>query len=293
MRHSTALPVLTALVLLLAGGCTTPAPESTAHAKPRRDTYVVLLDLSDRLLEPGQPARDTALLGQVLRRFVTGARQKLYAGSADRLKVVVAEQGGTPAAVLAAAQAPLAIDLGHTPLLERRQVGKAARALQARVTALYGLAAQGHHRQDYAGAELWHYFAERLALDFSPEPAMYEEHAYLLVLTDGYLDFENYTNRRQDGQRSSSTRFVSTLARQGAQWPATFAQGRLGLLPFPAAPALRQVQTLVAEIHPHSEYHFDILQATWQQWLHESGMPVPRLLPRTDLAALRAQLDQW
>src|SRR6476469_5124875 len=99
MRHSAALPILTALVLLLDSGCTTPTPERTAHAKPRRDTYVVLLDLSDRLLEPGQVARDTALLGQVLRRFVAGARQKLYAGSADRLKVVVAEQAGTPAAV--------------------------------------------------------------------------------------------------------------------------------------------------------------------------------------------------
>jgi hypothetical protein len=110
------------------------------------------------------------------------------------------------------------------------------------------------------------------------------------VLTDGYLDFEDYAGHRQAGHRYASTRFVGALGRVGEQWPTAYRQGDYGLLPLPGPcpAALRGLRVVVAEVQPHGEYHLDILTAVWQQWLRESGLPAPQVLPRaTDLSTAR------
>ncbi|RFP66896.1 hypothetical protein D0N36_02095 [Hymenobacter lapidiphilus] len=274
----------------LLAGCA--APEAAPPAAPAaRDSYVVLLDLSDRLLVPGQPARDTALLGQVCQAFLAGAARRHYAGSEDRLRVVVAEQASHPAAVQALAQAPeLFVDLGALPLTERRHAPARVAALRQRVAALYAAAAQGRRPADYAGAELWHYLAERLPYDFPAPDSAHADRRHLLVLTDGYLDFEQYAGRRQQGHRYASTRFVAALAKQGPEWPGAWQKGNYGLLPLPIRPALVGVRTLVAEVQPHADYHLDILGRTWQQWFIESGLPAPRILARVALPTAREQV---
>ena len=276
------------LPLLWLAGCASEAPPTRADTRLRRDNYVVLLDLSDRLLQPGQLARDTALIGRVIDAYRAGVAQKLYVGSADRLKVVVAPQASHPAAVQALSQG-LYLDLGQVALAQRRTLGGPLQALRHQVAALYAAASQARSARAYAGAELWHYFRDQLALDFPTSPA-YDDHNHLLVLTDGYLDFESYVGCRQAGYRYASTRFVAKLATHGEQWPTLFRQAGYGLIPLPAPcpPALRNLQVVVAEVRPHAEYHLDILRAVWQQWLQESGLPAPLLLPQaTDLATSR------
>lgn len=291
MRFLSAATLLLLLQLLV--GCAAEPAITTPAARLRRDNYVVLLDLSDRLLQPGQPDRDTALIGQVLATYRAGVAQKLFVGSADRLKIVVAPQENMPAAVATLSQG-LYLDLGKVALTQRRALNGPIRQMRQQVAALYTAASQARSPHAYAGADLWHYFHDQLALDFSTS-AGYDDHNHLLVLTDGYLDFEQYAGRRQAGHRYASTRFVNSLARQGEAWPQAFKQEDYGLLPLPGPcpPALRHLQVVVAEVRPHAEYHLDILTAVWQQWLQESGLPAPQVLPRTDLAAVREQLARW
>lgn len=277
---------------LLLASCTAPAPPPAGPAP--RDSYVVLLDLSDRLLAPGQPARDTALLGQVCQAFLAGAARRQYAGSEDRLRVVVAEQASYPPAVQALAQAPeLFLDLGALPLTERRHARARVLALRRTVAALYAAAARGRRPADYAGAELWHYLAERLPYDFPAPDSAHADRCCLLVLSDGYLDFEQYAGRRQQGNRYASTRFVAGLARQGRRWSQVWQAGNYGLLPLPPRPALAGVRTLVAEVNPHADYHLDILTRAWQQWFRESGLPTPQVLPRVALPTAREQVAEF
>ena len=272
------------LLLGLLAGCTSE-PITTQPAAPlRRDNYVVLLDLSDRLLQAGQVGRDTALIGQVLATYRAGVAAKLFVGSADRLKIVLAPQASHPVAVQQLGQG-LYLDLGQVPLAERRHLTTPLKRLRQQVAALYAAASQDRSPHHYAGADLWHYFRDQLALDFPTSPD-YEDHNHLLVLTDGYLDFENYAGHRQVGHRYASTSFVPALAHKGEQWSTVFKQANYGLIPLPGpCPlALRRLQVVVAEVQPHAEYHLDILTAVWQQWLRESGLPTPQVLPRaTDL----------
>ena len=278
-------PFFSALLLMyLLVGCASE-PTITQPAAPlRRDNYVVLLDLSDRLLQAGQVGRDTALIGQVLATYRAGVAAKLFVGSADRLKIVLAPQASHPVAVQQLGQG-LYLDLGQVPLAERRHLATPLKRLRQQVAALYAVASQDRSPRHYAGADLWHYFRDQLALDFPTSPD-YEDHNHLLVLTDGYLDFEDYAGHRQVGHRYASTSFVPALAHKGEQWPTVFKQANYGLIPLPGpCPlALRHLQVVVAEVQPHAEYHLDILTAVWQQWLRESGLPTPQVLPRaTDL----------
>ena len=278
-------PFFSALLLMyLLAGCASEPTKTPLAAPLRRDNYVVLLDLSDRLLQAGQVSRDTALIGQVLATYRAGVATKLFVGSADRLKIVLAPQASHPGAVQQLGQG-LYLDLGQVPLAERRHLATPLKRLRKQVAALYAAASQDRSPRHYAGADLWHYFRDQLALDFPTSPD-YEDHNHLLVLTDGYLDFEDYAGHRQAGHRYASTRFVPALAHEGEQWPTVFKQANYGLIPLPGpCPlALRRLQVVVAEVQPHAEYHLDILTAVWQQWLRESGLPTPQVLPRaTDL----------
>lgn len=282
------------LLMSLLAGCGTDSTPTPPAPPLRRDNYVVLLDLSDRLLQAGQVGRDTALIGQVLASYRAGVAAKLYVGSADRLKIVLAPQASHSTAVQQLGQG-LYLDLGQVPLAERRNLATPLKRLRQQVATLYAAASQDRSPRHYAGADLWHYFRDQLALDFPMSPE-YEDHNHLLVLTDGYLDFEDYAGHRQAGHRYASTSFVPALAHEGEQWPALFSQGNYGLLPLPGPcpPALRQLRVVVAEVQPHAEYHLDILTAVWQQWLRESGLPTPQLLPRgTDLPTAREAVGRW
>jgi hypothetical protein len=127
--------LLYSFTLGLLSGCGQEVPHQAA-APLRRDNYVVLLDLSDRLLQPGQVSRDTALLGQVLATYQAGVAQKLYVGSADRLKLVVAPQRSQSAAVQQLSQG-LYLDLEKVPLGQRRQLAGPLQQLRRQVSALY------------------------------------------------------------------------------------------------------------------------------------------------------------
>ncbi|WP_035558190.1 hypothetical protein [Hymenobacter sp. IS2118] len=252
-----------------------------------------MLDLSDRILQEGQITRDTALIGQVIKSYQAEVAQKLYVGSADRLKIVLAPQASHSVAVQQLGQG-LYLDLGQVALAQRRQLAEPLGRIRQQVANLYAAASQDRSPRHYAGADLWHYFRDQLALDFPSSPD-YEDHNHLLVLTDGYLDFESYDGHRQAGHRYASTRFVPELAQRGEQWPAVYKKNNYGLMPLPGprTAALRHLQVVVAEVQPHAEYHLDILTAIWQQWLQESGMLAPQVLPRgTDLATAQETLGR-
>ena len=292
MQLSRLLPLLLITSQLLTS-CASEPTTTAPTSRLRRDSYVILLDLSDRLLQPGQLSRDTALIGQVLATYQAGVAQKLYVGSADRLKIVLAPQTSHSVAVQQLGQG-LYLDLGQVPLAQRRQLSTPLRQLRQQVTALYQAASQSRRSSTYTGADLWHYFRDQLPLDFPAQPT-YDDHNHLLVLTDGYLDFESYADHRQAANRYASTRFVTALARAGERWPTVFKQGSYGLLPLPGPcpAALRHLQVVVAEVQPHAEYHLDILTAVWQQWLSEAGMPPPQVLPRaTDLPTVREAITR-
>jgi hypothetical protein len=115
---------------------------------------------------------------------------------------------------------------------------------------------------------------------------------YLLVLTDGYLDFEDYRNRRQVGHRYASTQFVHTLAGKREQWEAVFKKQDYGILSLKDK-NFCQLNVLILEVTPHADYHFEILEAVWRKWLNESHTKTVKLLLKGNLATSREYLSRF
>ncbi|MEZ0542414.1 hypothetical protein [Fibrella arboris] len=234
-------------------------------AKPARPVnYVVLLDLSDRLLVPDQARRDAALVQAVFARFEQQVRSQLIINSHDRFRVVVAPQRGIsyrPGVYMDA----LYLDMGTTAMAQKRQRLDALKAdLPRQLMQLYAVALAGKRQaRDFAGCDLWQYANEQLPTDLDPGYGN-----VLVVITDGYFDFENNPRAIRQGNRATDSRMLERL-RRDPNWRATLAMPTEGLLP--VTKPLPNLAVCVVELRSKFDNlkEIDLLAALWNKWLHE------------------------
>jgi len=233
--------------------------------KPVRPVnYVVLLDLSDRLLAPGQARRDAALVQAVFACFEQRVRSQLIINAHDRFQVVIAPQHGIgyrPDQYMDA----LYLDMGTTPMARKRQRLNALKAdLHRQLTQLYAVALAGKRQaRDFAGCDLWQYANEQLPTDLDPD---YDN--VLVVITDGYFDFENNPRALRQGNRATDSRMLERL-RRDPNWRTTLTKPAEGLLP--VTKPLPNLAVCVTELRPKFDnlHEADLLTALWSKWLRE------------------------
>ncbi|WP_019990116.1 hypothetical protein [Rudanella lutea] len=232
--------------------------------------YVVLLDLSDRLLAPKQAERDLAMVQAVFAEFDSRVRSQQIIFSKDCFRVVIAPQKGIsyrPEAFMDA----LYLDMDALTMADKRKRLDALRAdLPRQLAALYRQALTGKRQagrgtaRDFAGCDLWQYANEQLPTDLRP-------HAQnvLVVLTDGYLDFERNTHGLTQGNRATDSRMLDRL-RRDPNWRQTLARPTEGLMPL--TKNLPNLRVCVAEVRPKYDHlhEADLLTALWDKWLRES-----------------------
>lgn len=272
-------PFIVLLFLLLAG--------SAIAQKPAPRNYVVMLDLSDRLLAAGQAERDQALILDVFGRFEQAVRRNLIINSRDCFRVVLAPQAG--AAYRAdQAMADLYLDM-EGPIAGKRQRLDAFRAaLPKRLGQLYQQATAGKSRtSDFRGCDIWQYFNEHLSSDLR---ATHQNS--LIILTDGYFDFEHNTHLKQKGIRSTDSHRLMASLRTTPDWQQLIRRPNTGLLP--VAKRFAPVQVWVAELHPKVDHldELDLLKAIWTKWLRDMGMSASTCIERGSLPKVRSTLKQ-
>jgi hypothetical protein len=173
-----------AIVLFLAWGCKMPPPDERKGELRVKHNYIVLLDLSDRLIvQENQPARDKQIIRELYSLFERKVKKELYLKSRDEIKVVIAPQLG----------AGLRRDVFEDRLyINMKTIGNVYRksheeerrkAFYANVDTLYRNAVFSRSPHDYHGADIWKYFYEDLKTDYSKDP---QTENYLFILTDGY-----------------------------------------------------------------------------------------------------------
>src|SRR6188768_364291 len=93
-RMTTALLTSTALLMMIS--CHLPAPERKAKEWKPKHNYIILLDLSDRLIvQENQPVRDKEIISSLYALFEEKVKNELYIKSRDEIKVVIAPQMGS------------------------------------------------------------------------------------------------------------------------------------------------------------------------------------------------------
>lgn len=175
------IPVV--LFLLLLGSCMPPQEEKEI-SMPVKYNYIILLDLSDRLIvQDNQPERDKELIRHLYTLFEERVRQNLYLRSRDEIKVVIAPQRGA-GLQNEVYEDSLYIDMDNIPgVLRRKQEEKRRSIFFKNLDKLYEKAAFSNNPKDFYGADIWKYFYEDLKVDYVNDTLTQN---FLFLFTDGY-----------------------------------------------------------------------------------------------------------
>lgn len=169
--------------LCVIGSCTLPPPDKKVEERTKHN-YIVLLDLSDRLIvQNDQPSRDKQIIQQLYTLFEQKVRNDLYIKSRDEIKVVIAPQVGSNVR-RDVFEDRLYVNMQNVNKISRKaQEDDRKKKFFENLDTLYRHAVFSRKSEDYHGADIWKYFYEDLKNDYSRDP---HTKNYLFILTDGY-----------------------------------------------------------------------------------------------------------
>ena len=250
--------------------------------------YNVVLDLSDRILLPEQLNKDFYLIEKYFKVFENNAKRNLVLSSKDRFSVRIIPQKNSP------------LNVNHYEdllqlYLDETEVQNKSKSLIALSQSLPKVlenlkkdAVYGKTSNSYFGVDIWAYLHDN---GMGLSKAGFENK--VLVLTDGYFDFESQAHVIQDKNNYTSTRFLKELTT--SNWKQLSESKEYGLLPIRLE---KNTKWIVAGISAKNTD--DILQTEkityfWTKWLKQSGVSVSQFIlngSKTDMSSnLSAQLE--
>jgi hypothetical protein len=182
MKHSFRyFPVFLALLVL--ASCMPPQEEKKVSTAVKHN-YIILLDLSDRLIvQDNQPERDKELIKHIYTLFEERVKNQLYLRARDEIKVVIAHQRGADLQS-EVYEDSLFINIENIPAVLRRKTEEERRnTFFKNVDKLYEQAVFSNNPKEYYGADIWRYFYEDLKVDYVKDTLTKN---YLFLFTDGY-----------------------------------------------------------------------------------------------------------
>lgn len=256
--NSISLSIILVLTLVSCGG-----DESKSITKPTN--YTIILDLSDRILSPEQFDKDIALIQTSFKSFEKQARKNLVISSKDRFSIKIIPQKNSP------------LNLNHYEdllqlYLDEKDVSiknnsliQMANTLHKNLENLKKDALYGKENKDYFGVDIWAYLHDNGA-----ELSKVNYVNKVVIITDGYFDFESQEHVIHEKNRYTSTSFLNKL--KSIDWKQKAVVNEFGLLPIRLD---KDTQWIVAGICGKKEA--DILQTEkityfWEKWLKESGV---------------------
>ncbi len=229
------------------------------------NNMIIVLDLSDRLLNQGQQEKDQAAIMAMFEKFEQSVRQQFFVKSKDVFSIVIIPQRGSKLNA-DGFEKRLRLDMNNIAISEKNRRFMAFKSqLPTVLNSLYGQAQKGSRPSDYFGVDIWQFFNESLNNYLSPIA-----NNSMLVLTDGYFDFENDSHTVHSKNRFTSSRFMSSLT--GVNWKKNAESSNLGI--YPIQNKLMPVVIIIAGFHAKStdQFELDKLKYFWHKWLNESGI---------------------
>ena len=284
--------------VFIASGCD-EFQEAVKDAKketpaPSVDKYIVLLDLSDRILYNNQQqvAKDLTVLHTIQAMFRSNINSKdpahLYYTVNDKLKVLIAPQRTTPRKLYDDAGA-LRIELASEDALKKAAaVDQAEKTFSTVLPELYKQAIISNNNADYVGADIWKYFDEDLAGDLDKDARN-----TLFIITDGYLDFEKSESRTVQGNRFTSCAQLINSLKSSPDWNEKFDAGDYGLLP--VGKKFSNLKVVLLEINPKPDWNgeYKLLTRIWGKWFHEMGIDNYCFIKNDNINEVRESMEKF
>ena len=253
--------------------------ESAQIRKPEQKpvNYMVLLDLSDRLLSPGQSNRDIEIIKSVFEEYNSQVRKNLVINSHDKFQVIIAPQKEISYNTEEFENA-LFIDMGTLNSgMKINNLTGFGNNLSIKLKKLYEIADLGDKTSDFPGAGIWQFFNENL--EYLAEEK-YEN--YLVVITDGYFDLEDYGKQLPVINRFPTTSFLSDV-RNSISWRENLEKNDMGLLP--VKKSFQNMKIIVSELNPKYDFQYeaDMLTYVWTKWCREMNVADIQVITKTSL----------
>lgn len=260
------IPAVLLIFIISSCGCR----QNNDQVVPIKHNYVVVLDLSDRLLNNGQSEKDSALIMAAFNEFEKTSRNPLIVTSNDRFTIRIVPQHGS-SLLKDNYENKLSIDLSTIDAAHKNSAFVAFKsALAQTISQLYKEAHLGNNSKDYFGVDIWKFFHDEINNELRNDAAN-----KVMIVTDGYFDFNENSHVINTGNKYTSTSFLNSL--KGKDWQAKAEQDSFGLIPV----AIKiKAQWIIAGIQAKNA---DILMPTklvyfWKKWLTESGADEPKVI---------------
>lgn len=241
--------------------------------KPPTDNYIVLLDLSDRILNNNQQQvpKDIFVVESIYAAFKSKLSVKdpsrMFFTVSDKLKVLVAPQKNAAPEIYDLA-GDLRIALASAqPEQKSKLVDATAKKFDSLLPVMYKKAVISNNSTDYAGADIWKYFNEDLEGDLEKDAQN-----TLFIITDGYLNFESTEGRLSKNNRFTSCTQIINSLKKSSDWNAKFQEGDYGLLP--VEKKFPNLRVILLEVNPKEDWagEYPLLTAIWSKWFNEMGI---------------------
>jgi hypothetical protein len=247
--------------------------------------YTVIIDLSDRILASEQLDKDFYLIEKYFATFEKNARRNLVLTSKDRFTIKIIPQKNSPLNV-EHYEDLLQLNLDETDVKDKNKSLLALSQSLPKVLAMLKKEALfDKNSTAYFGVDIWAYLH-----DSGMEQSKLGYNNTVLVITDGYFDFESEAHVIKDKNKYTSTRFLNELT--GSDWLKIATEKKFGLLPIKLE---KQTKWIIAGLSGKKAN--DILQTEkityfWKNWLSQSGVSKSNFILNSSKTEMSSMLLQ-
>lgn len=282
MKNSLFTLSLFIMVPLLFNSC--GKEETTTRKKPIN--YTVVLDLSDRILLPEQLDKDFYLIEKYFKVFEKNSRQNLVLSSKDRFSVRIIPQKNSPLN-LDQFEDSLQLFLDETDIKDKNNsLNTLSQSLPKVLNKLKKEALYGKTSSNYFGVDIWAYMHDNgkglSKNDFENK---------VLILTDGYFDFESQDHVIKNKNQYTSTRFLNELGT--SDWRQVSESKDYGLLPIQLEENTLWIVAGISGKKSNDILHTEKITYFWKKWLKQSGVKNIKTILNKSKSTMDSELQQF
>jgi len=278
--------ILTAFIsIAFANGVESKVEDETSSFLKRKPVnYTIILDLSDRVLNQNQLEYDIAQIKLIFSKFKKKAKQNLIITSKDRFVLKIIPQKGS-SIDLDYYENILQLRLDQIGISEKnKRLEKLESSLSPVLEKLQKDAILGDNSNDYAGVDLWSF------LNDSKENLTKSGYDNtIIIMTDGYLDFENSNHVIEKDNQYTGTKFLRKL--NSNDWKAEAENKDIGILPIPLNFDATWIVTGIKSNNESDLLQISKIKYFWDKWIQESANTNPNFINYSSESQILSELN--
>ena len=273
-------------IILLLFICSCSAEQSSTAMEKQPENYIILLDLSDRLLNNGQAEQDIELICHIFEKYELIVRNNLIINSKDRFSIVIAPQERMNINQNQY-ESLFYLDMSKVNIAEKRvKLERFKQDLKNNLNNMYAEVTYNKTKtSDFQGADIWKYFNDYLTGDIEKN-----NKNQLFILSDGYFDFESGSAKKVVENKSTTSAFLNSV-RSKNNWREIIEKNDYGIIP--VSKQFDSLSVCLMEIFPKYTNldETDMIQFVWRRWLCEMNIKNIGFMPHASIPKMKGQID--